>query len=139
MRLICCSLVHKTKSRFQVGRSRFQAGLSRFQAGWYRFQAGLSRFPAGRKIIKVALRAKLKPTAAWDLKPKSKPCLGRQFLKTKRKDTLEPREIITQPRIKPKCFKYSLKAKTEIQRQKNPSPSIPFICLSITNLQCDYF
>ena len=75
------------RSRFQAGWSRFQAGRSRFQAGRYRFQAGLSRFLAGRKIVKVALSAVLKPTADWDLEPRSKPCLGRPLLKKSSKRT----------------------------------------------------
>ena len=83
-------MVYKTKYRFPAGWSRFQAGWSRFQAGWSwfqagwswfqagwswfqagwsrfhtrlsRFQAGQSRFPAGRKIVCLALSARLKPT-----------------------------------------------------------------------------
>ena len=44
-----CSLVQKTKTRFQAGRSRFLTGRSRFLSGRPRFLAGKSRFVAGRK------------------------------------------------------------------------------------------
>ena len=43
----------------------------------------MARFPAGRNIIKLALSAALKPTAARDLESRSKPCLGRLFPKKK--------------------------------------------------------